>query len=66
MIYGLQPAISNKTKSTDDDITLTKNLDGLDFTGDALFEIDRFRRKEHRGIKSLTVRAILDQQIAKR
>ena len=32
---------------------------GFDFTGDALFEIDRFRRKEGREIKPLTVREIL-------
>ncbi len=36
---------------------------GLDFTGDALFEIDRFRRKEGREIKPLTVREILDQEL---
>jgi len=27
---------------------------GFEFTGDALFEIDRFRRKESREIKPLT------------
>jgi adenine specific DNA methylase Mod len=37
---------------------------GFEFTGDALFEIDRFRRKEGREIKSLTVREILDEEIA--
>jgi len=37
---------------------------GFEFTGDALFEIDRFRRKEGREIKPLTVREILDQEIA--
>lgn len=37
---------------------------GFEFTGDALFEIDRFRRKERREIKPLTVREILDQEIA--
>ncbi|MGH7984073.1 MAG: DNA methyltransferase [Candidatus Udaeobacter sp.] len=37
---------------------------GFDFTGDALFEIDRFRRKEGREIKPLTVREILDEEIA--
>jgi DNA modification methylase len=37
---------------------------GFDFTGDALFEIDRFRRKEGREIKTLTVREILDEEIA--
>ena len=36
---------------------------GFDFTGDALFEIDRFRRKEGREIKPLTVREILDQEL---
>jgi hypothetical protein len=34
---------------------------GFDFTGDALFQIDRFRRKEGREIKPLTVREILDE-----
>jgi len=38
---------------------------GFDFTGDALFEIDRFRRKEGREIKPLTVREILDEEIRK-
>jgi hypothetical protein len=37
---------------------------GFDFTGDALFEIDRFRRKEGREIKPLTVREILDEEMA--
>jgi DNA modification methylase len=37
---------------------------GFDFTGDALFEIDRFRRKEGREIKPLTVREILDEELA--
>jgi len=36
---------------------------GFDFTGDALFEIDRFRRKEGREIKPLTVREILDEEV---
>ncbi len=39
---------------------------GFDFTGDALFEIDRFRRKEGREIKPLTVREILDEEIAQK
>jgi hypothetical protein len=38
---------------------------GFDFTGDALFEIDRFRRKEGHEIKPLTVREILDEGMAK-
>jgi DNA modification methylase len=37
---------------------------GFEFTGDALFEIDRFRRKEGREIKPLTVREILDEEVA--
>ena len=37
---------------------------GFDFSGDALFEIDRFRRKEGREIKPLTVREILDEEVA--
>jgi hypothetical protein len=37
---------------------------GFDFTADALFEIDRFRRKEGREIKPLTVREILDEELA--
>jgi DNA modification methylase len=36
---------------------------GFEFTGDALFEIDRFRRKEGREIRSLTVREILDEEV---
>jgi site-specific DNA-methyltransferase (adenine-specific) len=36
---------------------------GFEFTGDALFEIDRFRRKEGREIKTLTVREILDEEV---
>jgi DNA modification methylase len=39
---------------------------GFDFSGDALFEIDRFRRKEGREIKALTVREILDEEVAQR
>lgn len=39
---------------------------GFEFTGDALFEIDRFRRKEGREIKPLTVREILDEEIAEK
>jgi site-specific DNA-methyltransferase (adenine-specific) len=39
---------------------------GFDFTGDALFEIDRLRRKEDREIKPLTVREILDEEIARK
>jgi hypothetical protein len=35
----------------------------FDFTGDALFEIDRFRRKEGRQIRPLTVREILDEEL---
>jgi len=38
---------------------------GFDLTGDALFEIDRFRRKEGCEIKVLTVREILDEEVAK-
>jgi hypothetical protein len=37
---------------------------GFEFTGDALFEIDRFQRKEGREIKPLTVREILDEEVA--
>jgi len=37
---------------------------GFEFAGDALFEIDRFRRKEGREIKALTIREILDEEIA--
>jgi hypothetical protein len=36
---------------------------GSEFTGDALFEIDRFRRKVRREIKPLTVRQILDEEV---
>jgi hypothetical protein len=36
---------------------------GFDFTGDARFEIDRFRGKEGREIKLLKVREILDEEI---
>ena len=36
---------------------------GFDFTGDALFEIDRFQRKEGRTIKPMTVREISDEEI---
>lgn len=35
----------------------------FNFTGAALFEIDRFRRKEGREIKPLTVQRILDEEI---
>ncbi len=37
---------------------------GFDFTGDALFEIDRFRRETGCEIKPLTVREILDEEIS--
>src|SRR6266436_3439060 len=37
---------------------------GFEFTRDALFEIDRFRRKEGREIKTLTVREILDGDVS--
>ncbi|MGI9172511.1 MAG: DNA methyltransferase [Chthoniobacterales bacterium] len=37
---------------------------GFAFTGDALFEIDRFQRKEGREIRPLTVREILQEEIA--
>ncbi|HAF12225.1 MAG TPA: hypothetical protein DCK99_00730 [Blastocatellia bacterium] len=37
---------------------------GFDFTGDALFEIDRFRRATGCEIKPLTVGEILDEEIA--
>jgi len=43
---------------------LRKLADGCVFSGDALFEIDRFRRKEGREIKPLTVREILDEEMA--
>jgi hypothetical protein len=36
---------------------------GFNFTGDALFEIDRFRRSSGCEIKPLTVREILDEEI---
>jgi len=36
---------------------------GFDFTGDALYEIDRFRRKEGREIKALRVREILEEEL---
>jgi DNA modification methylase len=39
---------------------------GFEFTGDALFEIDRFRRKEGREIKPLTVQEILDEELGGR
>ncbi len=39
---------------------------GFDFTGDALFEIDRFRRKEGREIKPLTVGDILGEEISRK
>jgi len=38
---------------------------GFDFTGDALFEIDRFRRQSGCEIKPLTVREILDEEISR-
>jgi DNA modification methylase len=37
---------------------------GFEFTKDALFEIDRFRRQTGSEIKPLTVREILDEEIA--
>jgi len=39
---------------------------GFEFTGDALFEIDRFRRQSGREIKPLTVREILDEEIGRK
>ena len=39
---------------------------GFDFTSDALFEIDRFRRATGCEIKPLTVREILDEEIARK
>jgi len=36
---------------------------GFEFTGEALFEIDRFRRQTGCEIKLLTVREILDEEI---
>ena len=38
----------------------------FDFTSDALFEIDRFRRTTGCEIKALTVREILDEEIARK
>jgi len=38
---------------------------GFEFTRDALFEMDRFRRKEGREIEALTVREILDEELSK-
>jgi hypothetical protein len=38
----------------------------FDFSSDALTEADRFFRKEHRVIVPLTVREILDEQIARK
>ena len=38
---------------------------GFDFSGDALFEIDRFRRQSGCEIKPLTVREILDEEISR-
>ena len=38
---------------------------GFDFTGEAPFEIDRFQRKEGREIRALTVREILDEEMAR-
>lgn len=38
-------------------------FDGFEFTGVTIFEIDRFRRKEGREIKPLTVREILEEEI---
>ncbi|MBI5820555.1 MAG: restriction endonuclease [Verrucomicrobia bacterium] len=37
----------------------------FDFSGDARFEIDRFQRTTGREIRALTVREILDEQIAR-
>ena len=37
---------------------------GFEFTREALYEIDRFRRKEGREIKPHTVREILDEEMA--
>jgi hypothetical protein len=39
---------------------------GFDFTGDAFYEIDRFHRTTGCEIKPLTVREILDEEIAKK
>ena len=38
----------------------------FEFSSDALTEIDRFFRKSHRVIVPLTVREILDEQIAQK
>ena len=38
----------------------------FDYTSDALHEIDRFFREEHRIIIPLTVREILDEEIAQK
>lgn len=37
---------------------------GFDFTDDAFFEIDRFRRKEGRQIRPFTVREILEEAVS--
>ncbi len=42
------------------------NFIGFEFTCDALFEIDRFPRKEGREIKVLTVSEILDEEMRDR
>ena len=39
---------------------------GFDFSHDALAEIDGFFRREHRVISPLTVREILDEEIARK
>ena len=39
---------------------------GFESTGDALFEIDRFRRETGLEIKPLTVREILDEEVGVR
>jgi DNA modification methylase len=39
---------------------------GFEFTKDALFEIDRFRRQTGSEIKPLTVREILDEEVGRR
>lgn len=38
---------------------------GFEFSGDALLEIDRFRREEGREIKPITVREILNEEITR-
>ncbi len=38
----------------------------FDYTADALREIDRFFRQSHKTIIALTVREILDEQLAKK